>query len=154
MEPDFAEQRKILAEYLKRRGLKQTTQRETVLRLFLEAPKHLSMEALAERVRREDPRIGTSTVYRCLKLFAEAGLAKESRFQGGRTCFERGHAAEPHHHLICTRCGRISEFQNPLIEAVAEKVCHELDFKAQETRMELYGLCSACQGPRDRRAED
>jgi Fur family ferric uptake transcriptional regulator len=148
------EETRILAEYLRRKGLKQTSQRETVLRLFLEAPKHITVDDLTARVRQMDRRVGTSTVYRCLKLFTECGLALESKFQHGRTCFEHGHKATAHHHLICNRCGRIGEFENPLIEAVGEKVCRDLDFKAEETRLEIYGLCSACQGPKDARPEE
>jgi Fur family ferric uptake transcriptional regulator len=145
---------RILAQYLRQKGLKQTSQRETVLRLFLEAPKHITVDELTARVRQVDRKVGTSTVYRCLKLFTECGLALESKFQHGRACFEHGYKATPHHHLICTRCGRIDEFENPLIEAVADKICREGDFRSEEARLEIYGLCAACQGPKASRAEE
>ncbi len=145
---------KIFKKYLKQKGLKQTTQREVVLKLFLESPKHLSVDELSRRVRESDPGIGHSTVYRTLKLLAGCGLALESQFLYGRTCFEPAWGVEPHHHLICTRCGTISEFRDPLIGAVRDKICKGLDFKPEADRMEVYGVCSDCQGPRELREED
>jgi Fur family ferric uptake transcriptional regulator len=139
------EEFKILAAYLQKKKLKHTTQRETVLKLFLEAPKHISVDELARRVQAVDRGIGTSTVYRTLKLFIECGLALESKFQHEKTCFEHGYNIEPHHHLICNNCGNVSEFRDPLIPAVTEKICRGLGFKDQEARMEIYGLCSSCQ---------
>src|SRR5258708_3950134 len=148
------EEFKILAEYLRKKKLKQTSQREKVLKLFLEAPKHITVDELARQVHDADPKIGYSTVYRSLKLFTECGLALESKFQHGKACFERGFQVSPHHHLICTKCGDINEFSNPLIEAVTEKVSKELDFKAVENKVEVYGLCSKCQGPKESRHEE
>jgi Fur family ferric uptake transcriptional regulator len=148
------EEFKILAAFLRKKGLKHTSQRETVLRLFLEAPKHLSVDELAARVRQADPGIGYSTVYRTLKLFTECGLALESKFLHEKACFEHGYKIAPHNHLVCTRCGTVSEFTDPLIPAVTEKICRGLDFKNLEHRVEIYGLCSSCQGPKESRKED
>ena len=143
------EQLEILRGHLKRKGLKQTSQREAILRIFWGLPDFLTVDELAGRVRQVDKRIGASTVYRALKLFAEAGLAWEHRFWHGKTCFERAKGGAPQNYLICTACGRVQAFQDPLIDAVRDKVAGGLRFKPTFNRMEVYGLCSEHRGPED-----
>ena len=143
-----------LREHLKKARLKQSQQREIVLKALLDGPKYVTLDELTRSAQARDKSVGGSTVYRAMKLFIEAGLAKEHKFLYGRTCFERGVDGAPHDYLICKHCGKVQEFSNPLIQAVQEKVSKELDFKLQEHRVELYGICSQCQGPRRKRSEE
>ena len=150
----FDKQLAVLRAHLKKSKLKQTAQREVVLKALLEGPRYATTDELVAAVQKRDRGIGYSTVYRCLKLFCECGLAKEHHFLYGKTCFEHSLDGEPHDYLVCKQCGRVQEFSNPLIQAVQEKVSKELDFKLQEHRVELYGICSNCQGPVDSRPEE
>src|SRR5207302_1683294 len=74
------EAEQILHRHLKRVGLKHTAQRDTILRTFLETREHLSTDQLYRLVRKKDPKVGFTTVYRTLKLLAECGLASEVAF--------------------------------------------------------------------------
>lgn len=152
--PAFDKELGILRAHLKQARLKQTAQREAVLKSLLEGPRYVTTDALLAAAQKRDKRLGYSTVYRCLKLFCECGLAKEHHFLYGKTCFEHGFDRAPHDYLVCKVCGLVQEFSNPLIQAVQEKVSKELDFKLQEHRVELYGTCSGCQGPLDARPEE
>ncbi len=134
-----------LAEYLLGQGLKSTSQRGTILSIFVDAGQHVSAEELYARVKKTQPGIGYATVYRTLKLFALAGIAEERRFADGYTRYEYK-AAEGHHdHLICTRCGDIVEFENERIEALQQDVAKRNGFRVESHKLEIYGLCSACQ---------
>ena len=134
-----------LSEYLTVQGLRSTSQRDLILKIFVDAGQHLSVEELYIRVKKTHPGIGYATVYRTLKLLAEAGLAEERRFEDGVTRFEYKNADTHHDHLICTRCGAIIEFENERIEALQNDVAREKGFKVRSHKLELYGLCAACQ---------
>src|SRR6202158_5804291 len=82
------EAEEIFNRHLKRIGLKHTGQRDAILRTFLETHDHLSTEDLHHLVKRSNPRIGFTTVYRTLKLLAECGLASEVAFHDGVTRYE------------------------------------------------------------------
>src|SRR4026209_2515571 len=71
------EEQRVLSEYLVQHGLKRSTQREVILDAFLRAGTHVSVEDLLRIVKRKDPAVGRTTIYRTLKLFQEAGLASE-----------------------------------------------------------------------------
>jgi len=138
-----------LSQYLSDQGLKSTRQRDAVLAVFLAARRHLSAEELYHLVRKTARGIGYTTVYRTLKLLAGAGLAHERRFEDGITRYEYNAADSHHDHLICNRCGRIIEFENAQIEELQALVARKNRFLVQNHKLELYGLCSECQGRQD-----
>jgi Fur family ferric uptake transcriptional regulator len=135
-----------LSEYLTGQGLKSTSQRDIILKIFVDAGRHLSAEELYARVKKTNPGIGYATVYRTLKLLADAGLAEEQRFEDGFTRYEYKASEGGHHdHLICTRCGEIVEFENERIEALQADVASRNGFQVQSHKLEIYGLCGKCQ---------
>lgn len=138
------EQRDKLYDYLSERGLRHTQQRETILAEFLKRHEHVTVEELWYRVRRKDPAIGYATVYRALKLFTECGIANRREFGENSARYE-GITSHHHDHLICTKCGKIIEFENEQIEKLQEKVCTQHSFRMSYHKMELYGLCRDCQ---------
>jgi Fur family ferric uptake transcriptional regulator len=147
MKTDAIEQ---LSAYLAGQGLKSTRQRDSILEIFVSAGRHLSAEELYLLIKKTDRSIGYATVYRTLKLFAEAGLAHERRFEDGITRFEYN-ATEAHHdHLICTLCGRIIEFENEQIENLQMRVAKKNKFQVHTHKLELYGLCEGCQTKKSR----
>lgn len=133
-----------LAEYLSGQGLKSTRQRDDILKVFTTAGRHLSAEELYLLVKKENPGIGYATVYRTLKLLAEAGLAEERHFEDGFTRYEYRATDGHHDHLICTRCGKIIEFENARIEELQADVAKKNRFLVQSHKLEIYGLCGEC----------
>ena len=138
------EARERLRAHLNRCGLRATRQRDVVLEAFLAEDAHVSVEELYDRIREGHPSIGAATIYRCMGLFVEAGIAKEGRFNEGRVRYEPGVGANHHDHLICLRCGDIQEFEDPTIERIQEEIAGSRGFTVTYHRLELYGLCPAC----------
>jgi len=135
-----------LARYLEEKGLKRTRQRDAILDVFLDSKGHTTSEEIFQRVREESPSIGYTTVYRTMKLLCDAGLAQERNFDDGITRYEV--EQEHHDHLVCTRCGKIVEFECEEIESAQERIAAKLDFQVLRHRHELYGHCSACRSDR------
>jgi len=134
-----------LSAYLSSQGLRSTKQRDHILQVFVDAGRHLSAEELYILIKEAYPGIGYATVYRTLKLLADAGLADERRFEDGFTRYEFKNSGSHHDHLICTQCGTILEFENERIEALQQDVARKNHFKVHSHKLELYGLCAACQ---------
>ena len=132
-------------EYLSRQGLNLTHQREEILRCLMEADRHLGVEEVYERVRRKDRTIGRATVFRTVRLLQECGLVAEVGAANGRSKFELK-ADRPHHdHMICVECGRIMEFQSPMMERFQDEAIRRHGFVALWHRHEIFGRCHDCQ---------
>ena len=133
---------RTLASYLEEHKLKNTRQREAILEVFLQGTGHVTSDELFQRVREEHPNIGYTTVYRTMKLLCDAGLAAERHFDDGITRYEIAH--EHHDHLVCTRCGKIIEFESQVIEDTQSQIADSHGFRVLRHRHELYGHCQDC----------
>jgi Fur family transcriptional regulator, ferric uptake regulator len=151
---DVAQAKARVAEHVVRAGLKHSRPRDAVIDAFLETAGHHSAEELTAAVRRRTPGIGSTTVYRALKLLVDCGVAEARQFAEGQTRYERVLEAGHHDHLVCVGCGAIFEFEDERIEALQEAVARRHGFEVTHHRMELYGRCRDCasQGGRPRHA--
>ena len=133
-----------LAEHLNKKRLKMTPQRGVILDRFLDVEGHLSAEELYHLVRQSDPAIGQATVYRTVKLLAEAGIAKTVDFGDGVARYEPRYGTSHHDHLVCKKCRRQVEFVDPEIEGLQEKQARIHGFNLISHRMVLFGICPDC----------
>ncbi|MBL0225389.1 MAG: transcriptional repressor [Geobacteraceae bacterium] len=126
------------------KGLRSTRQRDNILDVFLATHQHVSVEELYLKVKAVSQGVGQATVYRTLKLFVEAGLAREILLHDGQTRYEHVLAGEHHDHLVCTGCNSIIEFENETIEQLQDEIAARHGFMIRSHKLEIYGLCSRC----------
>jgi len=138
-----------LCAYIAEKGLKHSRQRDRITETFFAMGGHVSVEELVARVRRFDPRVSVATVYRTMKLLSDCGLAIPRHFGGGQARYEAAAGRDHHDHLICTRCGEIVEFANERIESLQASVARNHGFAVESHKLELYGHCSRCRGPKE-----
>ena len=138
------EETKVLEAYLRERGQKMTGPRETVLDAFLRFESHVTAEELLSAARRIDPTIGHATVFRTIKLLAEAGLARGACPDEGARRFEHAYRHAHHDHLICVSCGAVVEFHDAAIEKAQNEIYRVHGYKPSGHRLELQGYCPSC----------
>ena len=133
-------------DYLRKKGLKTTQQREAIVDAFLRTSGHVALEDLLSQARRKHPGVGLATVYRTVKLLEEAGIAAARHFGPGQTLYEIAEGRAHHDHLICESCGYIVEFENDEIERLQVQAARKMGFNVVRHRHELFGLCEKSQG--------
>ena len=134
----------IFLQHLRRVGLKQTEQRSAILRTFLETREHLSTDELHRLVKKTDPRIGFTTVYRTLKLLAGCGLASEVAFHDGIARYEHQYNRRSHHHMVCTECGASVEFFSEKVGEIEHEIGRKHHYVTTRHTFQIYGVCEAC----------
>lgn len=135
----------IFHDHLRRVGLKQTGQRDTILGTFLDTRDHLSTDELYRLVKKKDERIGFTTVYRTLKLLSGCGLASEVAFHDGVARYEHQFNRRDHHHMVCTQCGSSVEFFSPEIQRIEHEIGRKHKYLTNRHTFQIYGLCTNCQ---------
>ncbi len=143
---NITNEKSILSNYLANKGLRETAQRETILEAFLNTEGHVSAEELYDIVKSKDKGIGQATVYRALKIFTEAGLAREVYLSDNSVRYEHLYNHDHHDHLICTRCNKVVEVIEPAIEILQNALAERHGFKLHDHRLYLYGVCEECRG--------
>ncbi len=141
------EKKKAFNNFAAQKGLRSTRQRDVILDIFLSTHQHVSVEELYLKIKASNPGIGNATVYRTLKLFVEAGLAREILLHDGQTRYEHVMAGEHHDHLVCTGCSNIIEFENETIEKLQDEIAALHGFMIRSHKLEIYGLCAECRKP-------
>lgn len=137
-----------LKNILKENGYKLTPQRRATLEVLLNNQgEHLSTEEIYTKVRKTHPEIGLATVYRTMLLLEELGLLIKHNFEDGRNRYELSHPDEDHdhHHLICLKCGQVSEVEEDLLGSLEEIIENKHGFRVINHKVKFYGHCKNCQ---------
>lgn len=120
-----------------------TIQRRLLLNLVHDASGHIDAKELYRRANSQDESISLATVYRSLHLFKDLGLVEERRLGQLRCCYELKRSAE-HQHLVCRGCGKVIEFETPLVQELVKKVQREHRFDVTRAELCLEGYCRQC----------
>jgi Fur family ferric uptake transcriptional regulator len=100
------------------------------------------------------PSVATSSAYRHMTVLEQAGVVHRIVLGGDEHArFELAEALTDHHHhhLMCSRCGKVDDFNVPakLERAVADsldQIAATTGFKATDHRFDVIGLCATCAG--------
>ena len=130
--------------YMAEQGLNVTRQRLRIAEMFFAMQGHHTLDELYGVMRRSEPGLGQTTVYRTLKLLCEAGLALELQFGDGVARFERVDAKAHHDHLICQKCGKTEEVHSEAIEVLQRELADSYGYRLLGHAHYLYGLCPDC----------
>ncbi len=122
---------------------RKSKQREKILRFLREADSHPTAELVYAELKKDIPGLSLGTVYRNLNVLITQGLVQRLPFGSGYDRFEARIA--PHYHLVCDRCGKVSDFEMPQHPSVNESVQKMTDFKVLRHRIDFFGLCKKCQ---------
>ena len=133
-----------LETLLREKGIRLTEQRKRLLQKALLHHRHFSAEDLYESLRRKHAGISRATVYRTLKLLARSDVLDVHDFDRGYRLYESRLGRHHHDHLVCLKCGRITEFENSNIETEQEKVARSYRFKILSHSHKIYGICQRC----------
>lgn len=125
-------------------GERITPQRDLIAGVLEMAPRPLSASGLYEAVARLDPGIGRATVFRAVSALERAGIVEQLSLPGERSgyllCATVGH----HHHLVCQRCGMVSDLPEETVGPFFATIESDHGFSVDHASFSVYGTCAAC----------
>ena len=129
---------------LREAGHKLTNARLTVLNVLENNGGHLTSAEVLDQVDKIDSSIGRASVFRTLDLLTSLSIIRPTYMNSSMTptyvLMPDGH----HHHIVCTNCNRIIEFENCGLGAIAAELEERLHVKLTGHLLEFYGLCDKC----------
>jgi Fur family ferric uptake transcriptional regulator len=135
------------ADRLTAAGERVTRQRLLIANALAAAGRQLTADQLYRSLRRREPAIGRATVFRTLETLVDAGVARRLELDGHVYAYVACLPAH-HHHIACTRCGRVEEIDEAYVTPIARRLAREMGFEIDDARLDFYGRCATC------RAED
>jgi Fur family peroxide stress response transcriptional regulator len=90
------------------------------------------------------PTISFDTVYRTLAFLEAHALIRRVHASGERARFD-GNLA-PHHHFICTKCGRIIDFESAELDRLSLPAAVGQLGTVATQQLQVFGVCRDCEG--------
>jgi len=125
-------------------GGRATSARRAILQMLLEHDdEHPTAEHITAAVRRSQPEIAESTVYRFLDELDKLGIINHVRLGHGPAVYHfTEHTA--HHHLVCRSCGRVVEVPHEAFDVLRATLLRDYEFVIEPQHLTFDGHCSAC----------
>lgn len=92
---------------------------------------------------KKERKIGLTSIYRCLDLFESLGIAFKI-IQGPSAKYKLCEIEEHHHHIICKRCGNVTELHFCDLSNWLEKVRESTGYEVTDHHLNFYGFCKNC----------
>ena len=118
--------------------------RYAVLDVFLQTERHVTVPELIKLVQSKGLSLSEAFLEETLQLMCQFGFAHANRFDNGEVRYEHLHLGQHHDHMVCTKCERILEFNDPGLESLQMRIAAAHGFHLLQHKMELYGICSKC----------
>ena len=123
-----------------------TKQRELILSILKQADRHLTADEVFFLAKLKMPSIAMATIYNNLNAMHEAGMINRLHIDGSADCFDK--IAEPHDHLLCDRCGKISDLHLPSLSSTIES---HLGFEIESYDLTVHYVCPECKAAAKKR---
>lgn len=118
-------------------------QRELVLQIIKNTRIHPTAEEVYNMVQLVDNKISKSTVYRNINILVDNKIIKKITMSNGPDRFDYLH--EPHHHAICTICGKVFDFCYDFDkEKVSKIVKSQTGIDTDVNCISINGICNNC----------
>ncbi|HET9732787.1 MAG TPA: transcriptional repressor [Acidimicrobiales bacterium] len=122
-------------------GRKVTPQREAIFRILHGNPAHPTAESVFVAAQSQMPTISLKTVYTTLNELVEMGEVQAVEVGTGAARFDPD--CDPHHHLVCARCGAVRDLFADF-DHVVVPVGMEQGFEVGRAEVVFRGLCENC----------
>ncbi len=116
--------------------------RAVVAALYTGDDHHVTAEDVARTVTATHPDVHLSTVYRTLEALERAGVVARVDLGPGGAVFHL--VDHEHHHLVCPRCGTVTEIADDDLDALRRHLDDRYGVDLSPTGQTLTGLCPAC----------
>jgi len=129
-------------QFIKKRGLRRTGQRDLIVEAVFSSEDHFTAEELWNRARKLDPKASRATVYRTISLLEESGLLREIDLGKDERVYDPNFLESPDHsHLICVDCGKVIEFEDQNSAVLIDCITRRLGFRPSTKSMRIEACC-------------
>ena len=123
-------------------GYRATSQRIAIGMYILRNHEHPTAQKAYLEVKKMHPTVSLATIYNTIKILKDNGLIRELNMPHRQTRFDPN--TKPHVHLICTQCGDIRDWMDPIMPKLISRVSEDANFTVTGSSLDLNGVCEDC----------
>ncbi len=131
-----------LTTIFREQGLRVTPQRQAIFRLLEGDDSHPTVDSLFDRARVDMPTISLKTVYQTVHDLEALGEVRVLDLGTGSVRVDPN-VEDDHHHLLCTRCGRVRDLPVDFA-GLHVPIRYRRDFTVDDVQVIFRGHCDQC----------
>jgi Fur family ferric uptake transcriptional regulator len=132
--------------FLTARGQRMTEPRRQVVEAAQKRDGPFTADDLLQELRDSGADVGRATIFRTLDLLVQHGvLDRLHQPQGCHRYVVALDAERHHHHLICSDCGTVVQFEECNVGPLLTELGRQNGFRISGHWLEVFGTCAACQ---------
>ena len=116
-----------------------TKQRELILQILNQSDRHLTADEVFFLAKLKMPSIAMATIYNNLNAMNDAGVVSRTHIDGSADCFEL--VTEPHDHLLCDQCGKITDIK---LHSLTDTIEAEIGTQIDDYELTVHYVCPEC----------
>jgi Fur family peroxide stress response transcriptional regulator len=127
----------------KKHGLNVTYPRLAIYKILLQYSGHPSAEDIFNEVKKDHPNISLATVYKTMEMLAGHNLISKVTALHDMARYDCNN--DFHHHLVCTRCKKITDIDNDKLNRLKFPDDLDPDYIIESYQVQFNGICKECQ---------
>jgi len=142
--PTEADPAEAILARLRAKGGRITGTRRATIDVLLagRGHRHLNADDIVAEVRKRLPDAAESTIYRTLTALEELGVVTHVHLGHGPSTYHL--TDQVHRHLVCHRCGAVTEVPSAEFSTLIHRLDTAYDFAVSGEHFALLGECQAC----------
>lgn len=124
-----------------------TPSRKRVLEIVWQRHEPIGAYDILAELAKEGGRPAPQKVYRALEFLQEAGLVHRLDTLNAFLGCDRPEDAHSGQFLVCTRCRRVAEIEDSLLNRTLKERARSLGFRLDASPVEIKAICSECALP-------
>lgn len=130
---------------LQESGHRLTGPRRKLVEAIHETDRAFTADELLQQLSAENAGVGRATVFRTLDLLVQHGVLDRLHRPDGCHTYVRSVVSDRHHHhLICSDCGVVVQFEECTVAPLLEQLSQQTNFSISGHWLEVFGTCSSC----------
>jgi len=126
----------------RKHAMRFTRQRTAIMRILRSTDQHPTALQVYAEARRAIPGISMGTVYRLLNSMVEQGFIRLLATGEGPRHYDA--SVQPHHHVVCTVCGRVDDVPDLLPPEILGQIEESSGYELTDVRLKWLGRCPEC----------
>ena len=113
---------------------------EQILRRISESESHMTAEQIFLELKKTEPKVVQATVYNNLNALCQKGLIRKLSMEGSPDRYDK---IQKHDHLVCQRCGALSDIN---FQDLTQDLESQLGEGILSYDLKVFYLCPKCRG--------
>lgn len=134
----------VFRDFMKENNFRNTVTKEKIVTAIFNHDHHFEIDELLAQLNQTGHSFSRATFYRTIKQLSAGNFIQKVMNVDGRMLYEVRDPDVDHDHVICNKCGKITEVMDVGINKAIQQFCKTHSFESIYRSLHIYVECGMC----------